>query len=600
MTIDQGPPSPRAAPRQIFAVFLALTILLAAAGSWFGLEALNDRHLTLRDGARTQQELTTRNEQLDRLAREADELLAQRRWPEAKEVSAAIEALDPGSPFALDARRRLAAGMEIENSEFIAYWLGAADAALLASDWEAAQAAMAQVSGRAPAELGLAALETRLVQGRKLQALNDLMQRAGAALQERRWPDAQALARQVLASNPQHLAAAELLKEAQAGEARELAARQQAVEIFARALALDTGVFNQEALDLLRQATRLDPQNPKIAAQFEKMAAYIRTVRVPDDFPSIAAALAEAKAGDRLVIGPGIWKESLLLPVRVDIQGAGAEQTIIQCAAEAGSVLTIGEGGSGSTVFGITFRHELFDPAAERFAVVLVNAGKVAFRSCRFEQGSGHGLAVIAGAAAEVRGCWFSGNAWDGVSVYGAGSDLQMRDSFAEENFSHGVDIWDGASGLVEGSALRGNGANGLLVHTQGKVVLRRNSCSENREFGIVLGAAGAGEAVENVLTKNVLGGMVTRVGAAALSVVANESSRNLGPGMVFERGLALPAGNVSHGNFGGDLLGDAQLPEAKEIVEEAPVPAAAAAPADGLPAGMEPAPPRAVVVEEP
>jgi hypothetical protein len=462
----------------------------------------------------------------------------------------------------------------------------------MAGDWEAAQAAMAQASARAPAEHGLAALKTRLVEGRKLQAVNDLMQKAGAALQERRWPDAQALACQVLDSNPLHQAAVELLNEAQAGEVRELAARQRAGEIFAQAVALDTGVFNQEALDLLRQATRLDPQNQKIAAQFERMAAHVRTVRVPDDFPTIAGALAGAKAGDRLVVGPGIWKESLLLPVRVDIQGAGAEQTVIQCAAEAGSVLTIGEGGSGSTVFGVTFRHELFDPAAERFAVVLVNAAKVAFRSCRFEQGSGHGLAVIAGASAEVRGCWFSGNAWDGVSVYGAGSDLQMHDSFAEGNFSHGVDIWDGASGRVEGSALRGNGANGLFVQTQGKVVLRGNSCSENREFGIVLGAAGAGEAMENDLTENVLGGMVTRVGAAALSVVANESSRNSGPGMVFERGLALPAGNVSHSNLGGDLLGDAQLPEAKEIFEEAP--------ADGLPAGMAPAPPRAVVVEEP
>ncbi len=590
-------PGAHGARRVWASALLALAILLAAAGSWLALEGLNHRHLTLQEAARlrqqTLQELTARHQRLESLASEADKWLDQQHWAEAHEVAVAIEALDPGSPVAARARARAAAGLDAQRSEFIAYWAAQAEAALAGEDWPAAEAAIAQVSSQAPADPQVAALKTRLAEGRKLVAVTALLQRASATLQEHNWEETRALAREVLAAVPQHQAAAALMADAAAGEARELAARAQAAEIFAKAEAMDTGVFNQAALDLLREASQLDPTNRKIAALFEKVAAYVRTVRVPEDFPTIAAALREARSGDRLVIGAGTWKEPLLLSVKLDVQGAGAEKTLIECDAGLGSVLSVGEAASGSSVVGIGFRHVMFDPAAERFAVGLVNGVKVSLGNCRFAQGSGHGLAVIGGGSADVRGCSFAGNAWDGVSIYGAGSELQMHDSIAEGNFSHGVDIWDGGSGVVESSRMLGNGCNGVLVQTAGKVSLCRNTCAENREFGIVLGAASAGDARENVMAKNALGGMVTRIGARALSVVGNQSTGNFGPGMVFERGLVVPAGNESHSNHGGEILGDVELPEQQEILVDVPDSPAVSGPPEAVP-------PRAVIVEDP
>jgi hypothetical protein len=573
-------------------------ILLVAAGAWIGLENLNGARLAerAREAAREQAEdqLAEQFKALERLAREAATLLENRRWPEAAAALEAIEALEPASPVVAAGRERIAAGIEEERRQFVGYWLGQAEAALESGDWQAVEAAVAKVRDQAPAEPELDGILARLADGRKVAAVMGAIAEGQRALDARQWETARKAVARVLAEQPDHPQAAAVLAAADAGAARELADRARAAELFARAQLLDSGAYNHEALELLREATQLDPGNLAAARLFEKMASYVRTIRVPEDFATIGAALAQAKPRDRLVIGEGTWQESLVVPVGMEIQGAGPERTIIECEAASGSVITLGPESSGSAVFGITFRHVMFDPALERFAVALVNGGKVSFGECRFEQGSGHGLAIIANGSAEVRRCWARGNGWDGMAAYGPGAALHLADSVAEENFGHGVDVWDGASAIIEGSRIRANSRNGVLLQSLGKLSVRRNVCSDNREFGIVAGLGKEGDIEGNVVERNLLGGMVVRTAAGGLRIEANRSHSNLGPGMVFERGLVVAGSNESRGNQGGEILADAVMPEPVEVAEVIDDPARMPDPA------AEEVPRRAVIVEEP
>ena len=57
------------------------------------------------------------------------------------------------------------------------------------------------------------------------------------------------------------------------------------------------------------------------------------TLRVPEDHPTISAAIAAANAGDRIKVANGIYREQLLIDKPLEIEGTNPEFTIIDGAA---------------------------------------------------------------------------------------------------------------------------------------------------------------------------------------------------------------------------------------------------------------------------
>jgi hypothetical protein len=57
------------------------------------------------------------------------------------------------------------------------------------------------------------------------------------------------------------------------------------------------------------------------------------TLRVPQDYPTISAAIAAADAGDRIKVANGIYREQLLIDKPLEIEGTNPEFTIIDGAA---------------------------------------------------------------------------------------------------------------------------------------------------------------------------------------------------------------------------------------------------------------------------
>jgi tetratricopeptide (TPR) repeat protein len=508
------------------------------------------------------------------LERIGSQYVENRRWQDAAAAFMEIDMLDPGSEVAALGHRSIEAGMAEEQTQFIGYWNGQAIAELDSGRLDEAEAAAKRVLEKYPADKDAAATLAKVAVARVGQSRENAIAAARKQLNERQWEAALSSAKAILASSPDEEEAKSILADATEALAKQAADHAKALSLLEQAAARDQGQFDQQALDWLREAASLAPDNAEIAARFEKMASYTRTLRVPGDFESLAEALASARDRDRVVLTEKTWKGPLVINAAIELQGAGPAKSVIECPAAEGSAITIGPDAKGARISGITFRHETFvADGADRFSAALVRGGGVTFVDCRFSEASGHGLVVIENGEAVASRCSFTDNGWNGAAAIGKGCVLEVRDSESSNNFENGIETWQGASATLLNNRCEGNSRNGIHADNgTAATTIQGNQLIANREFGLVLGSAGAGRITGNIARGNLLGGFVIRHAAATPAFTGNQATLNLGPGLVLERGLATTAyaGNTIAKNAKREILADADL-SARDHHAEAP-----------------------------
>ena len=530
--------SSRAAPVMVLILFLS-----AAAGGWY-LWNQNEERMQLQ----VQERLTF----LERLGAK---MIDARQWPEADAAYQEIEQLRPGSKTVLLGRRSIEAGMEEEQRQFVGYWSGEANNAFDLGRLDDAAAAARKVLDKYPGEKQIGELMGKIEQARSTQAREALMSAATAAIQKRRWDEAETKVKEFASAFPGDAQGNLLLSEIRSGREKEEKDRMRARELLAAAKVRDLGQFDRDALEWLREAVALAPGDPEIDALYQKMASYTRTLQVPGDFKTLAEALESARDRDRIVVAEGTWTGPVIVDKAVTLEGAGKDKTIVEVEAAASTAATFGIHAGGARVSGITFRHRGFDPGANRFSVVLVRGAGVTMSDCRVADSSGHGLAVIDAGNVGATRCVFENNGWDGVAVRGAGSRIEFSKCESIGNFLHGYELLEGGSGAIHECLARDNSANGILVDTKAEnVVIGRNDLRGNREYGAVVYSAASGRVHDNQCRENLLGGIAVRFAAAGVLVENNLLEKNQGPGLALERGLqqGVFTTNRSNGNAGG------------------------------------------------
>ncbi len=506
----------------------SLVLLLAAmGGGYVYLRIEEDKQLQLKG-------------RVTFLERQGAIFVENRRWQEAREAYEQIEVLAPDSEIVSMGRRSIEAGIDEEQRQFLGYWMGEGLAALESNRLDDAQKAVELMLSMRPGDPGAIELRGRIERARSFEKIQNELLAAKLKLDARDWEGAITASAAILHTVPGQPEATTILADATTGQRKQELDFKRAADLLKQAKALDQGSFNPKALELLREAAVLAPADKEVAALLEKMSSYSRTVRVPGDFATPADALANAHDRDRILIDAGQWKGPLLIDKEVELQGAGSGKTEVECPADSSAVISFGPGARGVRVTGITFRHQLLDPAAERFSVGLVKGGDVSFTDCHFLDGAGHGLAVIGGGTASALRCRFAGNGWDGASASGPGSTLLARESEATGNFEHGLDLWDGAGGALTGNRCEGNSRNGIQIDAKAAAVtVSDNQLKANREFGLVLASAASGDVRGNSITGNLLGGLVVRTLAQKLVVTNNRIQSGKTPSIVLEKGLS-------------------------------------------------------------
>jgi tetratricopeptide (TPR) repeat protein len=536
-------------PARVLSLLLILAVALGGGGALW---------LKVREHQRFQLQ-----ERLTFLETLGAKMIDARQWPEADLAYDEIERLKPGARSAIFGRRSIEAGMEEERRQFVAYWSGEATAAFELGRTDDAAKAARMVLEKYPKESKVVELLRQIEQARSTQAREALVNATTAAIQKRRWDEADSRAKELATAFPGDPEVHILLAEIKAGRDKETRDRARARELFAAAKVRDQGQFDQNALEWLREAAALAPEDPDIAALFQKMASYTRTLQVPGDFATLAEAVAAARDRDRIVVGEGTWTGPVIIDKAITLEGAGRDKTIVEVEAAVSTAATFGRRSSGARVSGITFRHRGFDAGPDRFSALLVRGAELTMSDCRVADSAGHGLAVVEAGRVVATRCLFENNGWDGVAVRGAGSRIEFTECESTGNFGHGYDLWDAGSGAIHRSIARDNSGNGILVDTTAEdVVIGDNELRANREYGIVVSAAASGRVHGNRCHENLLGGMAVRFSAARLIFENNKLEKNAGPGLALEQGLRREnfSTNPATGNGGKDIVLDADF----------------------------------------
>lgn len=465
-----------------------------------------------------------------------------RRWKEADAVFSRIEILLPGSTIAHLGHAAADAGRKEEETQFLAYWTGQTLAELEAGRLDQAQAALRRVSEFQPDHPEIVPLRQRINAERTREIIDREMVLIRTLIDARDWQNAVLRAESLQSRHPDRRELSEILHECRSGRQRQQQQIAQASSLFEQARQRDTGEFDQQALDWLREASTLAPDDKAIASLLDKMSSYTRTLRVPEDFPTPGEAIEASRANDRIVIAPGSWQGPLVINHSLELQGSDPATTTLSCPPGQGSALTIL--GGKSRISCIAFRHDaLLIESGERFSAVTHAQGSCDFIHCHFIRSNGHGLAVTRAATATARRCTFKDNAWNGVAAIGKGSSVHIEDGELSENFHNGLECWELARASISRCRITGNSRNGIHIdHASSPVTVTENIISENRQFGMLLTAAEGGAIRQNQVRQNQLGGILVRRKSEAIAVTDNQATHNTGPDLILETGLpALP-----------------------------------------------------------
>lgn len=312
-------------------------------------------------------------------------------------------------------------------------------------------------------------------------------------------------------------------------------------------------------------------------------AAQAEILRVPEQFDSIEAALAQAKSGDRVLIQPGVYAEyGLDLPAGVVLAGATEEpgDTVIEAAGR-GRILRMTEAVTPSLVTNLTFRSGWArgETSYEQSGgAIYLNGARLEVSNCRFEGNVAvtHGGAIRAmGSVLTVRDCLFL----DNRALVGGGGALdcsyEANVTVESSEFNSNLAAWGGAiasRGLsdtaVLASSFFSNRSDGDLAYGGGAVSFfdsepQYRFCTfydnESTWGGAIAALPDAPAAIEHcTITQNRAetgGGFFNRDASSRIEASILVFQDGTGATSEGNRVVQVSCTNV-HGNSGGDLEG--------------------------------------------
>lgn len=503
--------------------------------------------------------------------------IEKRRWDEAEALIGALKKRGAEEKIISDARAKLELGRVEEKGQQIAFLISNAQSALEAGQLSEAETFCKQVEVLQPGHPLVPEIRASIRES-KLQVRSKLMvESIEKAMESEDWRTAKSQLSLLEQANPAYPKIPFIKATLQTAEAEMLRRKKRAADLVAQARALDEGTYSAEAIALMEEAVRLDPSEAN-RELYKRMASYGKVVNVPGDHETISAALKAAKKKDRVFVSKGVYHESLVIPDGVQVVGESRVDTIIECPAEVGAVVTIPADAKEVRIASLTLRHSGLVSDDERFPVVAINGGVMAGEDLLIYRASGHGVAVLSGGKAKLSLCKISDSGWDGVSVTGEQSRVILSKVTCESNLHHGVDFWDGASGSVLGSTLIGNGRNGIFAMTPSDLITVEQTRSEkNREVGFYFSGAAGASISDCEVQGNFLGGILFDQESKGVKLTRNRITKNGEAGLVFEKGVEIlsESENVVEANTGKQIWRDAVFPKSggEETITPPPPP---------------------------
>ena len=283
------------------------------------------------------------------------------------------------------------------------------------------------------------------------------------------------------------------------------------------------------------------------------------TTTVRGHFTTISAALRAAQPGDRLLIRPGVYRESLRIDVPVMLLGCPG----VGGSAGAGGGVTITSSRNHTVHSTASFARmeniTLRQTGSSGRSCLLVSRGRLDVSDCDISSASGLCVEVTDSAAPIVRhsrihggaaaGLWFRaaggglvegneiwGNGWSGVQISDESNPELLR-NYIHDNKSAGIISFNHGKGIARQNDITSNGKGGVQVRSRACPELVCNRIFAERSFGVWVYEHGLGRFEDNDIVNNAWSGFQVEEGSAP-SVVGNRLRGNRSAGIVvYNRG---------------------------------------------------------------
>lgn len=239
------------------------------------------------------------------------------------------------------------------------------------------------------------------------------------------------------------------------------------------------------------------------------------------DHPTITAAIAAARPGDRITVRPGLYREGLIIEKPLEIIGDGPTadvvleatgQDVILFKASMGRVanLTLRQMGGGEWC-GVEIAQgrldlEDCDISSESLVCVAIHGGAdPRIRRCRIHDGKEGGVFVYKQGRGSLEDNEIFGNSIAGVAIK-SGGDPTLRRNTIRDGKAAGVFVQAQGRGTLEDNEIVGNAHAGVAIATGGNPTLRRNRIKMNGYEAVWVTQGGGGTFEDNDLRDNTRG----------------------------------------------------------------------------------------------
>jgi F-box protein 11 len=201
------------------------------------------------------------------------------------------------------------------------------------------------------------------------------------------------------------------------------------------------------------------------------------------DFPTITEAIAHAKAGDKILVRPGLYPEGLVIDKPLEI---------------------IGDGDPGEVVIQASGKHAV---------LFKTTMGRISNLTLRQMGGEKWYCVDIAQGRLELEGCDITGQSLSCVAIHG-GADPRLRRNRIHDGKASGVFVYENGQGTLEDNDIFGNALAGISIKTSGNPVLRHNRIHDGKQNGVLIYENGQGTLEDNDIFGNALAGIEIREGS--------------------------------------------------------------------------------------
>jgi F-box protein 11 len=189
------------------------------------------------------------------------------------------------------------------------------------------------------------------------------------------------------------------------------------------------------------------------------------------DFPTITAAIRAARPGDRILVRPGLYRESVVLDKPLEIIGQGPVEEIVVEVQDADVILFKANIGR---VTNLTLRQL---------------GGKKVWYGVNIDQGR-----------LELEGCDITSRSGSCVAIHD-GADPRLRGNRIHDGKQSGVFVYENGLGTVEDNDITSNNKAGVEIKTRGNPTLRRNQIHDGKAVGLLVQNNGLGTVEDNDIT---------------------------------------------------------------------------------------------------